>query len=122
MHPVTDQPPPKTIVWAESLKPRGNLVLLRELKIRSVGRIALPDHVEGVNQQDAQIFEVLGFGPGAYNTVTGERVPINLEVGQVVVANGFAAFAHPLWRREGICMCAESEIFAVTDFTPADFA
>lgn len=101
----------------ELIEPRGNLVLLMELdRTKTRGGILLPDTVQNGQVAAVWLYKVVKCGPGAYNNIKGERIPISLEPGNIVAVNGAGAFAHPEWKAEKLCLCPETEIFAVLGF------
>jgi co-chaperonin GroES (HSP10) len=110
---MTNQP--KT--FRERLRPRGNLVLLRKIeRDKTSGGILLTQAAQDQGLgSDACEYEVMRVGQGAYNTVLGTRVPIELEPGDIVVGNPAAEFSHPEWRAERLYLMAESEVFGILE-------
>lgn len=102
--------------WAERLNPRGNLVLIRA-KVSQT--ILTPENSSPFSLGSEA--EVLKVGPGAFNLVRGERVPIEgrpgerLQPGQLVTVNPGAVFAPPEWKDERVALVSDGEIWTVND-------
>lgn len=109
------------LTLADKIRPRGNLVLIRA---RIESKLLTPDQTNPFAIAfDAVVVKV---GPGMYNAVRGERVPIEIGPGQplmagdVVTLNPTAIFAPPAWKDERLALVSESEIWAVTGHVNED--
>ncbi len=75
------------------MQPVGNYVFLKPiLETRSAGGVFIPAKVAKAHAQQAT---VLAVGPGKPDPRTGDRVPIPLRVGDVVVWRGAEAVDPP---------------------------
>lgn len=102
--------------WAERLQPRGNLVLIRA---RIKHGLITPDSANPFSLGFEA--EVLKVGPGAWNMVRGERVPIEgvpgvpLKPGDLVTVNPGAVFGPPEWKDERVALVSDGEIWTVNE-------
>lgn len=102
--------------WSKLIEPRGNMVLVKRIpRTASAGGILMPDSVANdMMAIDTAVYEVLRCGPGAYNTVLGVRMEMNLKPGDLVLATAQAgASTAEATQDKAICLLAESDVLCV---------
>lgn len=67
------------------MKPVGNYITIRlfQAEDKSLGGILLPEQVR--DREKPMIAEVLAVGPGLRSNVTGDFLPVQVEVGDIVI-------------------------------------
>lgn len=102
--------------WSKLLEPRGNMVLVKRIpRTASAGGILMPDTVANdMMAIDTAVYQVLRCGPGAYNTVLGTRMDMNLKPGDLVLATAQAgAGTREVTQDSNIAMLSETDILGV---------
>ena len=110
--------------WSKLIEPRGNMVLVRRVpRSKTAGGLVLPDSVTNdMMSIDTALYEVLRCGPGAYNTVLGVRMDMNLEVGDLVLATAQAgAGTREVTEGSTICLLAESDVLCKVNLPLSHF-
>ncbi len=102
--------------WSKLIEPRGNMVLAKRIpRTASAGGILMPDTVTNdMMAIDTAVYQVLRCGPGAYNTVLGVRMEMNLKPGDLVLATAQAgAGTREVTQDNNIAVLSETDVLAV---------
>ncbi|MEM1165976.1 MAG: co-chaperone GroES [Planctomycetota bacterium] len=96
----------------QALTPLGNKLVLRrdEAETETASGIILPESAK--DQPKTGIVEAVG--PGNLNTDTGERIPLNLSVGDRVIFSSYAGTEIKLGA-DDVLILSESDVLAVID-------
>lgn len=72
------------------IKPLADIVIVKMAKIEAQvrGKLVLPE--VDAERQEVRWGEVVGVGPGSFSQARGDRIPIDVKVGDLVGINGHA--------------------------------